>query len=221
MATISAELRSELALTAVGLEIASNLLAERADGDFAKLTLTNEHTHESTSYPNSLKDTLTIYGQAVEGEVHDYGDIGGTILEPTPGDVLYQNDKCSPPRPYIIRRLFQVGNLITVDTPTIIEPQANEPVVHEDGPYGPLFRRVTTYDRETGAVAIRRGERIDYKHSARDDRTFEQATTELPDEVVALRLATLIRTVQAASNIFLEATLKGLKFIPIKGEDFV
>lgn len=226
MAVLSAELHSELALAAVGLETTSSLLAERADGDFIAFTIKNEHPHESRSYPSLLKDSLTVYGQqahTAKGGFHAYGDIRGTILEPTPSGILYQDSKSSPLRPYIIRGLFRVGELITVDTATILVPQTDEPVVYGDGnPYGPRFHRTTTYNRETGDVTLRRGEYTDYKNNARDDRTFEQDIAELPDEVVALRLATLIRTVRAASSIFWEATLDNLKFIPTKGEeDFV
>jgi hypothetical protein len=149
-------------------------------------------TSAATYYGGRIANGL---GNFVCGHIHAY------VSEAIPEGAKYQADPYTFPAPYIPRLLTVKKDLITVDTPTLNPSLSDGPVVVEGQGRSPRYRKTTVYNTETGDVTVKSGRSVN-GHGWSDDRTIEQDAFELPDDMLLLRLATVIRTIRATSSMF-------------------
>jgi hypothetical protein len=158
--------------------------------------------------PKILHDTyssnVTYYGGKAENQVGRFscGHVQAHISEPIPEGAKHLSGTSVLPVPYIKRLLELHNHQIKVDTPTM-NPSLNDgPLVIEGFGSNPRFRNVTTYDTETGELQVRHGQHITSGHGWGEDRTTAQNAFELPQDVLDLRVATMVRTIGATALIF-------------------
>ncbi|MBA3723983.1 MAG: hypothetical protein H0W89_03780 [Candidatus Levybacteria bacterium] len=157
---------------------------------------------ESTTELDYYTDNVTFYGGGIANEAGNFGfgHIQASIDEPLEGK--HQAGEHQSPVPYIPRLLTVKNGIITVDTPTKHAPVGEGPVVVEGLGRNPRFRKTTKYDTRTGLLTVRSGQLITDGHGWVDDRTIEQDASELPEDILAPRVATVLRTMKATATIF-------------------
>jgi len=212
------DIKAELALSAAGLEAASNAAMVSlglAPGEFAWFTgKTRQPMPPQTLLPESdvevnyFGSRATYYGGRAANALGNFtcGHIQASVDEYIPEGAKHQSGHNTQPVPYIARLLTAKDGLITVDTPTLNPTLNDGPVVIEGSGRDPRYRKTTTYNVETGAVTVRSGELITDGQGGiwfpTQDKTIEQDAFELPDDILLPRLATQIRTIRAVSSMF-------------------
>jgi hypothetical protein len=149
--------------------------------------------------------TVTVYGGRIansEGNFR-YGHVSAHIREPTPTGVKHQSNWIDPPVPYIARILTIKDDLVTVRTPEKDQPVGEGPVVFEGMDGHGRWATVTSYDPRSEALTVRSGDYITDGHSwfAADDRTIVENALALPQEIVDSRIATMVKTLDSATDI--------------------
>lgn len=158
--------------------------------------------------PKIMHDTyssrVTYYGGKAVNMLGNFscGHIQAHIAEPIPEGAKHLSGDNVLPAPYITRILELHNGILTVDTPTK-SPSVNDgPLVVEGAHSNPRFRNVTIYNADTGEITVRHGEHFTHGHGWGIDKTTTTSATELSQELLDLRLATMLRTIGAAAMIF-------------------
>jgi hypothetical protein len=204
---------SKAAATSLGLEAEKfNLFTGEIRHPMIPQAILPDGLAEHDSYP----DVVRFYGGSVSSKARGlkFGDIEASINEPVEGK--HQLSEHTLLVPYIPRLLTVKGTLITVDTPTTHAPLGEGPVVIEKKATGERFRKVTSYDSETGQVAVKSGTSYtDHLMRNWDGTTWHDAS-DLPDEMLELRVATVVRTIKAAATIFEKIAMKDDSGVKVK-----
>ena len=208
------ELRRELAKEAADLAILANvamtmldlepykfaLFTGNADLDIDPQRLFEGSDVRHTQLPNHVSyyggRIATEHGGATSGQIQ------ATIFEPISDGDRHQAGPMELPVPFIRRNLAVKNGQITVDTPVYEPTNQSGPVISETVGHNLRFRETTVYDTRSGIISIRTGDMITDGQKLIADRTLEIDGTNIPDEILLLRLAVVLRTVKAVSSIF-------------------
>lgn len=153
---------------------------------------------------DSYSSNVTYYGGRIANEAGRFacGHIQAHISEPIPEGAKHQSGDLELPVPYIPRILEFNRGIFTVGTPTKHGNPSEGPVVVEGNGRNPRFRKTTVYNINTGDISVRHGQFITDGHGWSIDKTKLSDISELDEEVATQRLATMVRTLRAATYIF-------------------
>jgi hypothetical protein len=152
---------------------------------------------DSDTLVDFYRDYVAVYAD---------GHINAQIHEPSRR--RHQSGKGAMPVPYITRLLDVKDGVLTVDTPTVREPSKREPAVTEESHYygaSRRFRVVTVFDTKSGSLTAETGNLVgDGSGGIFTDERTKVDLAGFSRDIKRRRLATVIRTLDAATTVFEE-----------------